>query len=170
MLILATSLYIYCNIFPFLAHYGNCSSTALLLQKYMYVKRTLQCKYDLSMNRIVNVFSVQAVRWMFKLFDMFSLPICFEVTKRWIVLVVWWFEDTFEFVFWLTVFPFNIFKCWCRGNTILFDVDRAKNIPDYLDGTLVIVEFSILLKLVFPIKLYPVPIIWYLSGPIQYLN
>ena len=91
---------------------------------------------------------------MFKLFDMFSLPICFEVTKRWIVLVVWWwFEDTCEFVFWLTVFPFNIFKCWCRGNTILFDVDRAKNIPDYLDGStlVILVEFSVLLKLVFPI-------------------
>ena len=43
-----TSLYIYCTIFQFLAHYACCSSYCIApSDSYMfYVKRTLQCKYE----------------------------------------------------------------------------------------------------------------------------
>ena len=131
--------------FPFLVLYACCSSYCIAPLRY--VKWIFAIVIRPRNNRIVTVFS-----------EFLNFLTCFHFqfvlrSQKGESFWWWWFEDTFEFVFWLTVFPFNIFKCWCRGNTILFDVDRAKiysrlfRREDF--GNTMVVEFSILLKIVY---------------------
>ena len=141
--------------FPFLVLYACCSSYCIAPSDsdMFYVKRTLQCKYEAYLWIELSSYFPRGGLWD----ECLNFLTCFHFqfvlrSQKGESFWWWWFEDTFEFVFWLTVFPFNIFKCWCRGNTILFDVDRAKIYSRLFrreDFGNTIVEFSILLKIVY---------------------